>query len=172
MIDWLYTLPEALVMAWASAILICAMVILPRFVQRLPFLAPSDFNTDFVIRVQTTLFTMTSLVLAFTLVQADKDFREADALVQLEASQINNLDRLLTRYNDPIVAAIRRYFDAELDQKIGDLPAELLLDFFAGHVGAYFYNRGLYDAQAAFAARMDDVSDAIYALERKPGDAV
>ena len=71
-----------------------------------------------------------------------------------------------------IVAAIRRYFDAELDQKIGDLPAELLLDFFAGHVGAYFYNRGLYDAQAAFAARMDDVSDAIYALERKPGDAV
>lgn len=107
MIDWLYTLPEALVMAWASVILICAMVILPRFVQRLPFLAPSDFNTDFVIRVQTTLFTMTSLVLAFTLVQADKDFREADSLVQFEASQINNLDRLLTRYNDPAVAAIR-----------------------------------------------------------------
>ena len=107
MIDWLYTLPEPLVMAWATGIMICAMVILPRFVQRLPFLAPSDFNTDCVIRVQTTLFTMTSLVLAFTLVQADKDFREADSLVQFEASQINNLDRLLTRYNDPAVAAIR-----------------------------------------------------------------
>jgi uncharacterized protein (DUF2164 family) len=69
-----------------------------------------------------------------------------------------------------IVAAIQRYFDAELDQKIGDLPAELLLDFFADHVGAYFYNRGLYDAQAAFTARMEDVSDVLYALERKPGD--
>lgn len=68
-----------------------------------------------------------------------------------------------------IVAAIQRYFDAELDQKIGALPAELLLDFFADHVGAYFYNRGLYDAQAAFAAKMEDVSDAIYGLERKPG---
>jgi uncharacterized protein (DUF2164 family) len=69
-----------------------------------------------------------------------------------------------------IVGSIQRYFDAELDQKIGQLPAELLLDFFAGHVGHYFYNRGLYNAQAAFAAKMDDVSDAIYALERKPGD--
>ena len=69
-----------------------------------------------------------------------------------------------------IVGAIQRYFDAELDQKIGALPAELLLDFFADHVGAYYYNRGLYDAQAAFTAKMEDVSDAIYALERKPGD--
>ena len=67
-----------------------------------------------------------------------------------------------------MVADLRRYFTNELDQELGQLPAELLLDFFADQIGAYFYNRGLYDAQAAFAAKMDDVSDAIYSLERKP----
>lgn len=107
MINWLYTIPEPLVMAWAAGIMICAMVVLPRLVQRIPFMAPHDAHTDFVIRVQTTLFTMTSLVLAFTLVQADRNSRDADALVQVEASHINNLDRLLTRYGDPAVAAIR-----------------------------------------------------------------
>jgi uncharacterized protein (DUF2164 family) len=68
-----------------------------------------------------------------------------------------------------MVADLRRYFTNELDQDLGQLPAELLVDFFAGQMGAYFYNRGLYDAQAAFTAKMDDVSDAIYSLERKPG---
>jgi uncharacterized protein (DUF2164 family) len=68
-----------------------------------------------------------------------------------------------------MVGDLRRYFTNELDQDLGQLPAELLLDFFADQMGAHFYNRGLYDAQAAFAAKMDDVSDAIYSLERKPG---
>ena len=46
-----------------------------------------------------------------------------------------------------------------------------MLDFIAARLGPYFYNRGLYDAQAAFAAKMDNVSDAIYGLEQKPGAA-
>jgi uncharacterized protein (DUF2164 family) len=68
-----------------------------------------------------------------------------------------------------MVADLRRYFTNELDQDLGQLPAEMLLDFFADQMGAHFYNRGLYDAQTAFAAKMEDVSDAIFSLERKPG---
>lgn len=128
MIDWLYTIPEPLVLAWATGIMIVAMVLLPRVVQRIPFLAPSDFNTDFVIRVQTTLFTMTSLVLAFTLVQADKNFRDADALVQVEASQINGLDRLLTRYGDSSVAAIRPHLVAYAKSIVKDEWPAMLTD--------------------------------------------
>jgi uncharacterized protein (DUF2164 family) len=30
----------------------------------------------------------------------------------------------------------------------------------------YDYNRGLYDAQAALVAKLDDIQDAIYQLER------
>ena len=65
-----------------------------------------------------------------------------------------------------IVGRIKRYFSEELDQAIGQFDAEFLLDFFAVEVGAYFYNRGLYDAQAALAARIDEVQDAIGQLEQ------
>ena len=65
-----------------------------------------------------------------------------------------------------IVRKIQLYFSEELEQKIGQFDAEFLLDFFAQEVGAYFYNRGLYDAQAALSAKLDDIQDAIYQLEQ------
>jgi uncharacterized protein (DUF2164 family) len=65
------------------------------------------------------------------------------------------------------VARIRHYFSQELDQTIGVLPAEFLLDFFADEIGAFFYNRGLRDAHAALMQRVDDFGEAIYALERE-----
>jgi uncharacterized protein (DUF2164 family) len=65
-----------------------------------------------------------------------------------------------------IVGRIKRYFSEQLDQEIGQFDAEFLLDFFAAEVGSSFYNRGLYDAQAALSARIDDVQDAILQLEQ------
>jgi uncharacterized protein (DUF2164 family) len=68
-----------------------------------------------------------------------------------------------------IVHRIQRYFDQELRQEIGRFDAEFLLDFFSREVGAYFYNRGLTDAQAVLAGKVDELGEAIYALE-KPTD--
>lgn len=65
-----------------------------------------------------------------------------------------------------IVQKIQRYFTEELRQDIGQFDTEFLLDFISEEVGAYFYNRGLYDAQALLASKLDDLSDAIYELER------
>jgi uncharacterized protein (DUF2164 family) len=65
-----------------------------------------------------------------------------------------------------LVRALQAYFDAELDQKLGDIPAQMLLDFLITTLGPAFYNRGLYDAQAIVAARMDDLGDAILGLEK------
>lgn len=65
-----------------------------------------------------------------------------------------------------LVRKIQLYFSEELKQSLGRFDAEFLLDFFTAEVGAYFYNRGLYDAQAILASRMDDLQDAIYQLER------
>ncbi|ODT83459.1 MAG: hypothetical protein ABS76_03600 [Pelagibacterium sp. SCN 64-44] len=65
-----------------------------------------------------------------------------------------------------IVAEIQDYFREELDQSIGAIPAEMLMAFFAEKMGAYFYNRGLYDAQALVRKKLDDVSDEIFALEQ------
>lgn len=68
-----------------------------------------------------------------------------------------------------ITDKIQHYFQEELDQDIGQISAEFLLDFFSEQVGAYFYNRGLYDAQAAIMAKMENITEAIYEIE-KPTD--
>jgi uncharacterized protein (DUF2164 family) len=65
-----------------------------------------------------------------------------------------------------IAGKIQLYFKEELDQELGRFDAEFLLDFFAEEIGAYFYNRGLYDAQAALERRLDEISEAIYELEK------
>ena len=64
-----------------------------------------------------------------------------------------------------IIAKVQKYFDRELGQDIGRFDAEFLLDFFAREIGNYFYNQGLYDAQAILSAKLDDLNDAIYQLE-------
>ena len=66
-----------------------------------------------------------------------------------------------------LVGEIQDYFRDELDQTIGSMPAEQLTTFFAERIGAYFYNRGVYDAQAALKDRMDSLHDDLFALEQK-----
>ena len=65
-----------------------------------------------------------------------------------------------------IVRKIQLYFSEELKQEIGQFNAEFLLDFVGQEIGSYFYNRGLYDAQAALSAKIEDVQDAIFQLEQ------
>ncbi|OCI95713.1 hypothetical protein A6U86_16260 [Rhizobium sp. AC27/96] len=67
-----------------------------------------------------------------------------------------------------IVARIQRYFSEELDQSIGTLPTEFLLDFFTTEIGPYYYNQGLRDAHAALMSKMEDFGEAIYLLEKEP----
>ena len=65
-----------------------------------------------------------------------------------------------------IVRKIQLYFSEELKQQIGQFDAEFLIDFVSQELGSYFYNRGLYDAQAALSAQIEDIQDAIYQLEQ------
>jgi len=65
-----------------------------------------------------------------------------------------------------LVHKIKCYFDQEFDQELGQFEAEFILDFFSTEVGSYFYNRGLFDAQAVLAERLDVIQDAIYELEK------
>ena len=65
-----------------------------------------------------------------------------------------------------LVGEIQEYFRDELDQSIGALPAEMLMRFFSEKMGAYFYNRGLYDAQDLIGKRMDSLRDDVFQLEQ------
>ena len=70
-----------------------------------------------------------------------------------------------------IVTRIQRYFADELDSSIGEIPAELLLNFFADHIGAFYYNQGLADAKAVLGKVVEDAEERIYALERREARA-
>ncbi len=65
-----------------------------------------------------------------------------------------------------IIQKVKMYFLEELDQEIGSFDAQFLIEFFAEEVGAYFYNRGLYDAQALFSTKVEEISESIYELEQ------
>ena len=108
MISWFYALPEIVLEAVAAMLLAALVTVMPRAVRRVPLLAVGEEHADLVLRIQVTMFTMTSLGLAFTLVQAESNFRKVDSIVSAEASQIDRLDRLLARYGDTKVATIRQ----------------------------------------------------------------
>lgn len=65
-----------------------------------------------------------------------------------------------------ITKKITVYFSDELNQDIGQFDAQFLLDFFTDEIGSYFYNRGLYDVHSILERRLDDITEAIYELEK------
>ena len=67
---------------------------------------------------------------------------------------------------DIICRKIQLYMREELEQEVGQFDAGFLLDFFAEEIGAYFYNRGLYDAQAILESRLENIAEAIYEIEK------
>ena len=76
-------------------------------------------------------------------------------------------DITFTREEREIICRkIQLYMHEELEQEIGQFDAGFLLDFFAEEIGAYFYNRGLYDAQAILQGRLENIAEAIYELEK------
>jgi uncharacterized protein (DUF2164 family) len=65
-----------------------------------------------------------------------------------------------------LITKIQTYFNDELHQDIEQFDAEFLLDFFTEKVGAYFYNRGLSDAQAVLEEKVDNIKEAFYEIEQ------
>ncbi len=55
------------------------------------------------------------------------------------------------------ITSIQRYFEAELEQDIGDLKAALVLDFFLQEIGPTVYNAAIADAKTFFEERTADL---------------
>ena len=60
------------------------------------------------------------------------------------------------------VVSIQQYFERNLPEPIGELPAGLLLNFFLEEVGPAVYNKAIADAQARLSARVADLSGELY----------
>lgn len=65
--------------------------------------------------------------------------------------------RLPDAARKPALASIKRFFDEELDQEIGDLKAALVLDYLTTEFGPAFYNAAIADAKAFFEERAADL---------------
>ncbi len=63
------------------------------------------------------------------------------------------------------IASIKRYFQENMSEPIGDLPAGLLLNFFLEEIGPVIYNRAIADAQKRVEQRVADLSGELYADE-------
>ena len=68
-----------------------------------------------------------------------------------------------------IVRRIKAYFEANLEQEIGQFDAEFLLDFFTEQVGGFYYNRGLQDARTVLESRLESIDEALYEIEHPTG---
>jgi uncharacterized protein (DUF2164 family) len=65
-----------------------------------------------------------------------------------------------------LVQKIKAYFNTELDQDIGQFDCEFFLDFISEQIGAFYYNKGLSDAQTIINGKMADIADAFYEIEK------
>lgn len=58
---------------------------------------------------------------------------------------------------------IKEFFIERRDEEIGQLAAELLLDFMIEKIGAVIYNQAIQDAQAFMNGKVED----LYGLEKR-----
>jgi uncharacterized protein (DUF2164 family) len=56
------------------------------------------------------------------------------------------------------IDSIQRYFEENMPEPLGNLPAAKLLDFFLEELGPVAYNRAIADVQARMAVRISDLS--------------
>lgn len=83
-------------------------------------------------------------------------FRESQKTMKIELDE---------RKLGDAVESLRRYFDENLPEPIGELPARLLLDFILAEIGPAIYNRGVADARERLQARLDDVEGELFVEE-------
>ncbi|HET9697583.1 MAG TPA: DUF2164 domain-containing protein [Terriglobales bacterium] len=63
------------------------------------------------------------------------------------------------------IASLKRYFEENLPEPIGDLPAGLLLDYFLEEIGPVIYNKAIAHAQTRIAQRVADLTGELFVPE-------
>jgi uncharacterized protein (DUF2164 family) len=63
------------------------------------------------------------------------------------------------------IASIERYFDANMEEKIGNMTAEALLQFFIEEIGPCIYNKAVSDAQSRMQSRIMELDAEVYEEE-------
>ncbi|MFA9397212.1 MAG: DUF2164 domain-containing protein [Clostridiaceae bacterium] len=59
--------------------------------------------------------------------------------------------------NDYMIQSIKKFFQNEREEEIGDLAASLVLDFIMEEIGPKIYNQGVYDSYQYMNDRVEDL---------------
>jgi len=65
-----------------------------------------------------------------------------------------------------LVKEIQAYFIDNYEEEIGELKAELLIDFLIEKVGKEVYNQALYDSKYWFKKKLEDLESDFFTLEK------
>lgn len=63
------------------------------------------------------------------------------------------------------ISSLQKYFEAEMEERLGNLGANALLKFILEEIGPSIYNRGVADAQARIQARVSELEYEVYEEE-------
>ena len=69
---------------------------------------------------------------------------------------------LSKQVRDDAIASIQQYFERNLTEPIGELPASLLLNYFIEEIGPAIYNQAIVYAQARLQQRVADLEGELY----------
>ena len=61
------------------------------------------------------------------------------------------------------ISSMQRYFEDNLPEPLGDLPAGLLLNFFLEEIAPLIYNQAIADAQSRLEQRVSDLNGELFA---------
>ncbi|MBR7800052.1 DUF2164 domain-containing protein [Undibacterium fentianense] len=61
--------------------------------------------------------------------------------------------------------SLQRYFTSEMEESLGNLQANALLDFLVEEIGPSIYNQAIADAQLHLTARVQDLDIDVHAEE-------
>ncbi|MBC8591055.1 DUF2164 domain-containing protein [Wansuia hejianensis] len=70
---------------------------------------------------------------------------------------MNNRIKISKNKKKEMVDKIKDYFSNERNENIGDLAAELILDFFIKELGSHIYNQGIDDAYTYIKDKTEDL---------------
>ena len=120
MTDWIYQFPDPVIILISIVTGIVAMLVVHAVCHAIIGKRVPKEGFKFAETIHNSMISLFTLVLAFSLVQAIGNYRQANTEVATEAAHINNLDRLLTRFNSPKAAEVRQHLMAYTKSIIED----------------------------------------------------
>jgi uncharacterized protein (DUF2164 family) len=97
-----------------------------------------------------------NLVLSGSSLDAQVNSQEPPLMTPIEISKPARADA---------IASLRRYFEENMPDPLGDLSTGLLLNFFLEEIGPAIYNQAIADAQTRMHQRISDLNGELYADE-------